>query len=79
MIFPEEFRLFSVLEDNRNNAKIYLYIKSRCVYQGEIKDISPAQFEKLYNFLSELIQINNSENCFKVGIIEAQKLIKEFK
>ena len=79
MIYPNSYRLLKSVYGSRTNAKIYLYNRSSCIYKGEIKNISPEKFEKLKYSLEELIQINNSEGSFRLGIIEVQQLIEGFK
>ena len=78
-IYPNEFRLFKVIENKRTHAKIYLYHKSICLFKGEIKNISPERFDRLKIFLEELIQINNSKLPIKFGVIEVQKFLEGFK
>lgn len=80
MIYPNEYRLFKVIKNNRTDAKIYLYYKSICIFKGEIKNISPEKFERLKIFLEELVRINNSsEISLKFGIIDVQDLLEGFK
>lgn len=80
MIYPDDFRIFKIIENEEQNAKIFLYRKSKCIYSGKIQNISPEKFERLKIFLEELVRINNnSEISFKFGIIEVQDLLEGFK
>lgn len=79
MIYPDEFRLFNVIENKQCYAKIYLYYKSECIFSGKIQNISPERFNRLKSLLEELIKINNSEKSLIFGIVEVQNLIEKLK
>ena len=80
MIYPDDFRIFKIIEYHKQYAEIYLYQNSKRIYSGEIQNISPEKFERLKTFLEELVQINNnSEISLKFGIIEVQDLLEGFK
>ena len=80
MINPDDYRIIKIFENEEQNAKIFLYRKSKCIYSGKIQNISPEKFERLKIFLEELVRINNnSEISFKFGIIEVQDLLEGFK
>jgi len=80
MIYPDDFRIFRIIENEEQHAKIFLYRKSDCIYSGKIQNISPEKFERLEIFLEELVRINNSsEFSIKFGITEVQDLLEGFK
>ena len=80
MIYPDDFRIFKIIENKKQYAEIFLYRKSNCIFSGEIQNVSPEKFERLNIFLEELIRINNSsEISLKFGIIEVQDFLEGFK
>ena len=78
-IFPTSYRLFGVIENtNRIKAKIYFYNEEGLIEKGEIKNLSPKEFDHLRKIVDDQIKINNSDATpFVVGIIDLQYLIKE--
>ena len=80
MIYPDDYRIFKIIENEEQNAKIFLYRKSKCIFSGKIQNISPEKFERLKIFLEELVRINNNSGIsLKFGIIEVQDLLEGFK
>ncbi len=79
MIYPDDFRLFKIIEDKKCYTKIYLYYKSECLFSGKIQNITPERFNRLKSCLEELIKINNSEKSLIFGIVEVQNLIEKLK
>lgn len=79
MIYPDDFRLFKIIEDKKCYAKIYLYYKSERIFSGKIQNITPERFNRLESCLEEIIKINNSKKSLIFGIVEVQNIIEKLK
>lgn len=78
-IFPNEYKLFRVIDSNRTIARIYLYSENSLIYSGEIDNITPEKFCRLKNFLEALVELNTTNSTFKIGLIGVQYFLKGFK
>lgn len=77
-IFPDGYRIFRDIENNRTITKIYLYSQDELLYSGEIVNITSEKFKRLQIFLEVLVKINKDANPTKIGIVEVQWFLRGF-
>ena len=78
-IFPDEYKVFKDVNDERGMVKIYLYSENELLYSGEIENITSEKFKRLQIFLGVLVGINKNASPTKIGIVEVQWFLEGFK